>query len=60
MAAANMQRSALVKGIRELIGDQYYPDERRGAKTNELGLTKSQVIRLASEIADFMEGANHD
>lgn len=49
-----MKRKNLVKGIRQILGDTYYKDERRGAKTNELGMTKGQVIRLAEEIADYI------
>lgn len=48
------ERKLLVKKIRDTIGDNYWFDERRGAKTNEYGMTKGQVIRLAEELADLL------
>lgn len=49
------KRKLIINTLRELIGDKYYDDEHRGAKTNEYGMTKSQVIHLSEIIADFIE-----
>lgn len=45
----------MVKDVRVLIGDEYWSNSDRGAKTNELGMTKSQVMSLAEEIVDYFE-----
>lgn len=47
-----MANAKTIKQFREIIGDNYWPDEQRGAKTNEYGMTKSQVIQLATELAE--------
>ena len=46
------ERARQIKAVRKILGDSYAYEERRGAKTNELGMTKTQVILLATEIVD--------
>jgi hypothetical protein len=53
-----ISKAQIIKDLRAIIGDNYVPDEHRGAKTNELGMTKSQVISLATEIADYINERN--
>lgn len=49
-----------VKDIRSILGDVYYPNDNRGAKTNELGLTKTQVINLAEEITNYIKEKHYE